>query len=397
MLGHIIAWTLFIFYPFILLNIEILDPSFIIKLAINGLSLAAVFYLNLYVLIPRFYARKKFGVYFAFAFLLLLFVVIEEMYTQHLFFSQHHTGRMVFKVNREMPPGTIRPAFKLGDSTVVSNDSSLFISRSSPKRGDSNMVRNDSSFLVFRSTPSPFNKKFMPWQRFYPVTLRRSLPSALIVLMLSGFLRMSREWNMLDKQRKDLEKSKLDAELSLLKSQINPHFLFNTLNTIYSLAHKKSVNTEAAILKLSQLMRYMIYDSSVEFVPLSHEIEYLRNYVELQQYRLSGKVSIGFDVKGENKGLMIAPMLLIVFVENAFKHGISYMNPSAIKIRLTVNNKEIEFEVTNMLHSEIQKNNYKGIGLENIKKRLALIYPGRHEINVHKDDKIYSAYLKIQT
>ncbi len=198
------------------------------------------------------------------------------------------------------------------------------------------------------------------------------------------------------------ERLKQQAELDLLKSQVNPHFLFNTLNSIYSLAHQKSDKTEDAILKLSQLMRYMIYDTNKNKVALSKEVDYLNDYIELQKLRISKNVSINFEVAENVSHCSIEPMLLIPFVENAFKHGISYTNASTINIRLDVTQKRLRFNVENTCHQQNKEagtggiKSASGFGLNNIRKRLALLYPNQHSLNISKKNNIHLVELTLQ-
>lgn len=215
---------------------------------------------------------------------------------------------------------------------------------------------------------------------------------------LSTSIRITDEWFKNERQKKEMENEKLTSELAFLKSQVNPHFLFNILNNICSLARKKSDDTENAIIKLSQIMRYMMYESKDEKVSLEKEVEYLQNYIELQRMRISGKVQINFSVAGPVSQLMIEPMLLIPFVENAFKHGISYIEDSGIDIVMKVTNKELNFSVENSFvkkGDEIMPSG-TGIGLKNVLRRLELLYPGKHELSINDHDLKYRVLLKIK-
>jgi two-component system, LytTR family, sensor kinase len=232
-------------------------------------------------------------------------------------------------------------------------------------------------------------------------SLTRFLYSAIypgiLAFGLSTSIRITDEWFKNERQKKEMENEKLTSELAFLKSQVNPHFLFNVLNNICSLARKKSDDTENAIIKLSQIMRYMIYDSRDEKVSLGKEVEYLENYIELQRMRISGRVEIRFTVEGPVDQLLIEPLLLIPFVENAFKHGISYREESAILIRLKVEGPSLEFSVENHIarnrNESLQEEN--GIGLKNVLRRLELLYPGRYDISLRDDGDSYKVFLKI--
>ncbi|MBC8112668.1 MAG: histidine kinase, partial [Verrucomicrobia bacterium] len=171
------------------------------------------------------------------------------------------------------------------------------------------------------------------------------------------------------------------AELSTLRSQINPHFLFNALNTLYAVALKENAEKTAnGIQKLGDMMRFMLHENHQDRIPLSKEIEYLQNFIEIQRMRIdeSQNIEIRINLQEPEREIYLAPMLLNPFVENAFKHGISFRNPSWIYITLTLDSQKIYFKVHNSLHSKLESDpeeNKSGVGLENVKKRLDLIYP----------------------
>lgn len=194
--------------------------------------------------------------------------------------------------------------------------------------------------------------------------------------------------------RKSLENEKLNAELAFLKSQINPHFLFNSLNNIYSLAYQKSEKTPEAILKLSDIMRYMLYESNEEVVLLEEEINYLKNYIELQKLRFKEKVYVDLHVEIDEKDHRIMPLLLISFLENAFKHGVSTDASKPIRIDIRVQNGRLHFNAENA-KSQLNKDQTKGVGLTNLKRRLQLGYPDKHTINIVESENYYSSELFI--
>ncbi len=188
------------------------------------------------------------------------------------------------------------------------------------------------------------------------------------------------------------------AELSNLRSQINPHFLFNALNTLYSVSLKEKADLTAdGIQKLGDMMRFMLNENHQDRIPLSKEIEYLNNYIDIQRMRIdeSHNIEIKINIQNPEREIFIAPMLLNPFVENAFKHGISFRNPSWIYITLTHDAQKLYFKVHNSLHpknevdsdNELLENN--GIGLENVKKRLELIYPNRFTLDIQTSDNDY--------
>jgi two-component system, LytTR family, sensor kinase len=212
-------------------------------------------------------------------------------------------------------------------------------------------------------------------------------------------IRLAREWARNEKERRELQAEKLLSELAFLKSQVNPHFLFNTLNNICSLARKKSDDTEPAIIKLSQIMRYMITDSRQDKVGLEEEVDYLNNFIELQKIRLADRVEISFKIEGDLSAIQLEPLLLIPFVENAFKHGVTYNDRSSISIELKTSSEELSFSVENSKPAvkDSLKLSEPGIGLKNVSRRLELLYPGKHQLEIQDLDNHYSVMLKIKT
>lgn len=220
-------------------------------------------------------------------------------------------------------------------------------------------------------------------------------------IVITMLLKLSKGWFKLIENQSiinNLEKEKLNAELSALKSQINPHFLFNSLNNLYSLALDKDDRIPELILKLSQGMRYMLYESNDHFVPLKKEIEYLENYLELQKLRTNNKAKIHFTVNGDPTNIQIPPMIFIPFVENGFKHGIKGdINNAYISIELTITEKKLIFNTENNKGEldEISPEKYKGFGLKNVKRRLSLLYPKKHNLKISDDPNIFSIELEI--
>ena len=198
------------------------------------------------------------------------------------------------------------------------------------------------------------------------------------------------------KQLQTLKEEKVNAELALLKTQINPHFLFNTLNNLYGLTVEKSDDAPDLVLKLSDLLRYTIYQGKKDLVSLKQEIEYLKNYIELHKIRYHKNVDIHFDYEFDSN-LKIAPLLCIILIENAFKHGVELLTQNAyVHIRLKTLKNSIKFEVENNFKSN-PSNIKEGIGLENLTNRLELIYPEKYSILTEKENTIYKVQLEIDT
>ncbi len=195
----------------------------------------------------------------------------------------------------------------------------------------------------------------------------------------------------------EIKAKQVQTELELLKTQINPHFLFNTLNNLYGMARKQETATADGIARLSHLMRYMIHDSQVDRIGLDKEIEQINRLIELQKLRFSeeDKIDIDFTIEGRTKAVLIPPMLMIPFVENAFKHGISLKAPSFIHIRLKAEPEALQLSIKNSCHDvPSRKNGFNsGIGLQNVKRRLELLYPDSHELTARKSGDAYEVTL----
>lgn len=219
----------------------------------------------------------------------------------------------------------------------------------------------------------------------------------LFIVIFVGMLRFAVDWFQLEGKRKELENEKLLAELNFLKAQINPHFLFNTLNNLYYLAYTKSDNTTEVIAKLSQMMRYMIYDSNHSKVPLSKEIEYMENYISLERLRLNNQIPINFELKGNPENVWIAPLIFITFLENAFKHGVSNNNPKAwVNISIELIDGQCIYQVENSkLEDSAEEHEKSGIGLQNVQRRLELSYPGKHQLTMENKQDRYVVKLNL--
>lgn len=215
-------------------------------------------------------------------------------------------------------------------------------------------------------------------------------------LLISIPLRLIDNWFKKRELEKELKTHQLEAELRFLKAQVNPHFLFNALNNIYSLSFTESKKTPEMILKLSDMMSYMLYDCKSEKVKLSSEIEYLRNYIDLQQLKKDGELNIQFDVVGNASNILITPMLFIPFFENVFKHGnMEDTENGWLKSELKVEGNQLSFFIKNSMRTEPTKKEKGGVGLENIKNRLKLLFPEKHELNIQNSKDTFSVNLKI--
>jgi two-component system LytT family sensor kinase len=218
----------------------------------------------------------------------------------------------------------------------------------------------------------------------------------LLVFGLSTALRLTGDRIQFEREREQRENENLKSELSLLRSQISPHFMFNVLNSLASLARKKSDQLEPVIIQLSQLMRYMLYDAGDKRMSISKEIDYLRNYIDLQKLRFGSDITITFNTNVMRGDLAIEPMLLIPFVENAFKHGTGLVMDPAIHIDLVSDDQTLNFTVRNKFSlAEQAKDPSSGIGIVNVRRRLDLLYKDMYLLNLTQDGQWFNVQLKL--
>ena len=220
--------------------------------------------------------------------------------------------------------------------------------------------------------------------------------STLFVVVFVVMLRFAVGWFELEAKTKALENAQLATELQFLKAQINPHFLFNTLNNLYYLAYTQSPNTPEVVAKLAQMMRYLLEESNQPTVPLSQEIEFMRSYLHLEKLRLNHPVPLTFEVAGELTGVAIAPLILMTFLENAFKHGVQNNDPTAwVRVHLRVTPTGCDYTVANGRLPTPTAAPLPGTGLLNVRRRLALSYPGRHALRLDDTPTQYQVHLTL--
>lgn len=213
----------------------------------------------------------------------------------------------------------------------------------------------------------------------------------------SGF-RGVREFETQKKAEEEANRRRLEAEIALLKSQINPHFLLNTLNNLYGIAVTEPDKAPEALLKLSDMVRYILYDCAKPTVPLSQELDFIKNYISLQQLRLPPNVSLLVDIPDSDPGGSIEPMILIPFVENAFKHGLTTRQPCEIAVAVSAESNRLQLRVVNQIFTSQQtrQSNESGIGLANVMQRLKYAYAGQYELKISEANEIHSVLLELQ-
>jgi len=314
------------------------------------LLVLGVFYANFFLLIPRLYFRRKYAGFVIFNVLAFsLITALPALIIKHPY----------------------RPGFTAGPRPPEFNN---------PGSAPNNPGATRS--------PDPRRPPGAHHPHFF-LDFNQHLFLFFLVLSLALLLKIRDRWKM-------AEEEKLHAELAYLKAQVNPHFLFNTLNSIYALALEKSDRTPDAIVKLSSMMRYVLLDTGREKVPLEKEITYLANYIDLQQTRFEGSSQVDFSVSGHPEGKSIAPLLLIPFVENAFKHGVNPEDPSAILIRIDIRDEQLLLHVLNkkvLLPKPVPVPS--GLGIQNTRQRLQLLYPARFTLYIDDGTKDFSVSLTL--
>ena len=239
-----------------------------------------------------------------------------------------------------------------------------------------------------------WHKYVTDWFQFYLVAYSRAAFSHLPVAGLAVSIKLYRTWMHERERAQKAEHEKVKMELDMLRSQLHPHFLFNTLNNLYSLTLTASATASTVVLHLSELLRYILYECTDASVPLDKELSMLKKYVELEKLRFGNRMDVAFTTSGDTRQLVIAPLILLPFIENSFKHSASSeIDHCWINIHVHVHEQQLTFHVMNS-RSEANSQPPGGIGLQNVKKRLALLYPGKFDLKILVEENVYN--LKVQ-
>ena len=350
---HFLAWTILLGLPIYFIKRWKVGEDFIWLYYINIIISGIIFYTNYLVLVPRFFFESRNHRYYISVFLLLAF----------LYLVSDRSNELVFKYV---------PRHDIAEGKDVTKEERLL---PGPPKPD-----------VLSGRP-PFRE----------IHLFNYAFTSLFLVFFSMGMRVLERHSQTEKLQKELEKEKLNSELAFLKNQVSPHFFFNTLNNIYSLININTDDAQKAVLKLSKLMRYLLYESENGNTKLSNELEFMNNYIDLMKLRMTNKVSLSLSFPDKYEDRNIPPLLFVPFIENAFKHGISYREKSFIDIRITAIKDSISFRCANSLLKvrEDIETGHSGIGLENVTKRLNLLFPGRHEIKINKSENEFEVLLQI--
>jgi hypothetical protein len=350
---HLLAWAIILGIPLYFFKRWEFGKDFILVYYIGNTINGIIFYSNYLVLVPKFFfGRRKYRYYLSVILLLTI-----------LYFVSDSTNEFIFKnvPGRDRIEETFKP--KVEGSAVV------------PPKPDDHFGR------------PPFREMHLFNYMF----------TSLFLVFFSLGMRVLERHSQTEKLQKELEKEKLNSELAFLKNQVSPHFFFNTLNNIYSLISINAEDSQKAVLRLSKLMRYLLYDSEHGNTKLSNEIDFMNNYIDLMKLRMSNKISLTVSFPEKYYDINIPPLIFIPFIENAFKHGISYREKSFIDIRMTTEKDSLVFRCANSIVKTRDENEsaHSGIGLENVTKRLNLLFPGKHELKISKLDSEYEVFLQI--
>ncbi|MFP9112634.1 sensor histidine kinase [Flavobacterium sp. RHBU_3] len=330
---HILLWLLLLFFPvadFIKWH-EMLPVSFFVKM----LFCVAIFYINYLVLVPELLLKNR-GLLYVLA-MVAVIALFSYIFSAYEGPSPYHLKDAVMRLRRGPAPN-------------------------------------------FGNEP-PMKPRF----HFFPNIVMFTLH-----ILMSSVLKVYEEWNVSYKKQKEAETEQKTSELNFLKAQLNPHFFFNSLNTIYSLSIKKSDSTPQAVLNLADLMRYMLYETDKEKVRLTDELSYIESYIELQKLRLTPNNIVNYEVNGNPHGISVPPLLFICFIENAFKHGVNTSHGCDISIKFTITHNEIQMLVVNDINRQAFKDATPGLGIENTLKRIELYFPDSYKLNKYiEDNKFY--------
>lgn len=354
--SHIVGWLIILSLPLLFITqqaggLSITSLLVSVEYWMFNLSSIGLFYLHVYWIYPKLYANKKY-LWYTVA-LLILFVGFTYL---------RPFDRLMGSTNKT-------PDFERPERKPFSPSLRDFHRNNIPPsdRGDGRPFDVVSAFLF------------------------------LLIIAMGIAIETAHRLMLTEKQVLQAEKDKVNAELSFLKAQINPHFLFNTLNNIYSLASTESEHTADSIMKLSNIMRYVTDDASENLVPLESEVACIQDYIDLQRLRLSSKVEVSYSAEGKMEKKSVPPMILMTFVENAFKYGISNHEPATITIKLVVRENNIEFFSRNKLFKTARHTVSTGVGLTNTRQRLDYMYPNKHLLKIDQDNGFFSIHLTLFT
>jgi LytS/YehU family sensor histidine kinase len=354
--AHLLFWLVYYIYRAIL-YLNSYNYTIIVQLIELPIKILVV-YLNLYVLMPFLLRRKKW-VFYGLSLFMIIFLgaILQSEVIKWMIKANIYEMKSSFISLSLFPYRVVR----IQEAGIWALNYFLY------------------SPLKFSSTASHFVE----------------------LIIITSFIKSIKNAYLNEQKTQNLERENLENELKFLKTQINPHFFFNTLNNLYALVLLKSDKASEVVLKLSDLMHYMLYETNQEKVDLEKEVNYLKNYIELEKLRFGEELKVDFKLDGNLSGQKIAPMLLLAIVENAFKHSKALENEQiAISLELSVQeNGQLDFKLKNAPRGDINKSDEEsnqGIGLKNTQRRLELIYPKQHQLQIRKNERNFEVLLTLQ-
>lgn len=317
-----------------------------------------IFTINAYVLVPRLLFRKKYAAFITYALLLVVVVISISTFIQHALLNAAPLAMPPMNLGPGMPP------MELG-----------------------------------AQMPAPMGYKIpvQPASRSLLIVFADNFIISFLVVAAGTTLRMTTQWINEEDMRIHIEKEQLKTELALLRHQVSPHFFMNTLNNIHALVDIDTDTAKDAIIRLSTLMRYLLYETAHGYTSLKKEMEFIESYISLMKLRFSSKVIISVDVPVYIPDIQVPPMLFISFIENAFKHGVSYQAESYVVFKLEITGNRLLCTIRNSKHKRKEKpdKNYSGIGMNNIRKSLELLYSDNYSLGITETEKEFEARLDI--
>lgn len=380
---HIAGWLIFMALPLLFMNAWEQGNNFYLLSSfyywVFCVTYVFLFYLNSFILIPQLFLKKRYLNYSIIILLLFAGVYTLQPYDRLVrsnekrfgipFMPIHHPGRDKL-LGLDIQPPNRDPGNHPGPG--------------GPPPGHAGQPPpNEQAHFFHQPGPNQMHRNFDIISFFLFI----------MIIALSTAIRIVRQWQLSEQRARQAESDKTNAELSFLRAQINPHFLFNTLNNIYTLAVIQDENAPDSILKLSNIMRYVTDDTREDFVPLQYEIDCINDYIELQKLRLGKNTRIDFKITGDVESKQIAPLILMTFIENVFKYGISKHESSIVSINILVHENGVSFYCQNRIFQEKEHTEREGIGLINVKQRLHYLYPGKYVLNINTENQLYTVNL----
>ncbi|WP_131537716.1 sensor histidine kinase [Pedobacter nototheniae] len=379
---HVAGWLLFLTFPLLFINNEQSGQSSFLLLAspyywLFCLTYILIFYLNALFLVPKLVFKKRYFIY-AISFLLLFgFVYYAQPYDNLLGHNKNVLASL--KGFQDTKPKGLNQSLQLGKDTIGPGARMPFgpLPNQDLRMQDPYLKRQKGIMDLHQSDNIDIISLFI-----FVMIIGISLSTSTV-----------QRWQNTEQKVVKAEAEKATAELSFLKAQINPHFLFNTLNNIYTQSVINSKHTSESIMKLSNIMRYVTDDVTQDFVMLQDEIDCVRDYIELQRLRLAANAEINFNVQGKPEGQKIAPLIFMTFIENAFKYGVTKKEKTIININLSIEAEKITFSCNNKIYTHKSNLERTGIGIVNTRQRLEHLYPSRYNLTVSSNEGMFSVNL----